>query len=103
MAIHEPKVYAGLNEDAIMERVSRHGHNAHKVVELPGATYENHKNPLDLVLGFVAGSAEIKIGNDTYQVAAGDKMNIPGGRPHSATIGAEGVTYFVTQCEQCTD
>ena len=35
MAIYEPKVYAGLNEDQICEHVSRHGHNAHKVVEQP--------------------------------------------------------------------
>ncbi|MBK8033926.1 MAG: hypothetical protein J0M07_10480 [Anaerolineae bacterium] len=103
MAIHEPKVYVGLTEDQICEHVSRHGHNAHKVVELPHATYENHRNSQDLVLGFASGSAKITIGKDVFNVAAGDRLNIPGNRPHSGVVGAEGIVYFVTQCENCTD
>lgn len=103
MSLYEPQVYAGLSEDAICERVSRHGHNAHKVVELPHASYENHKNTNDLVLGFVTGSADIRIGEEVFHVVGGDKMNIPGGRPHSGLVGAEGIVYYVTQCENCTD
>jgi hypothetical protein len=30
-------------------------------------------------------------------------LNIPGNRPHSGVVGAEGIVYFVTQCENCTD
>ncbi|MBE2272451.1 MAG: AraC family ligand binding domain-containing protein [Anaerolinea sp.] len=97
MAIHEPGVYAGMDEAAINEQVSRQGHTARKVEEPPGAVYDNHKNAHDLVLAFVRGSAEIRIGEETFHVAGGDRLNIPGDQPHSARVGADGVTYYMTQ------
>ena len=103
MGIHEPKVYAGLDEMAIYERVSRHGHTAQRVVEEPGVLREVNKSDCDLVLAFVAGSADVRIGAEVFHVVSGDKLNIPGGRPHSTLVGEYGVLYYVTQVEGCTD
>lgn len=57
----------------------------------------------DLVLAFLRGSAEIRIGDQVYHCVPGDKLNIPGVMPHSGVVGTEGVVYLMTQVVNCAD
>jgi hypothetical protein len=86
-----------MDETQICERLSREGYNPRRVAEPPGAIYENHRNAHDMLLAFVTGSADVRIGRDLYHCVGGDRLNIPGDIEHSATIGADGVVYFMTQ------
>lgn len=103
MGIHERQYYRNLKEDEIFARLSCEGHTPSRVVDAPGTVYDSHMNSYDLVLAFIKGSAEIKIGDTVYPCIAGDKLNIPGSRPHSAVVGQYGVVYYVTQTVNCSD
>lgn len=103
MGIYERQAYINLSEDQIFSRLTSEGHTPRRVVEAPGALYDSHTNPCDLVLAFLRGSAEIRVGNQVYHCVAGDKLNIPGSLPHSAVVGTQGVVYLMTQVENCSD
>lgn len=103
MGIHQPQIYAGMDETQICERLGREGYNARRVVEPPGTVYENHKNAFDIVLAFVSGSADVTVGKNVYRCVGGDRLNIPGDQPHSAKIGADGVVYYMTEQALHTD
>lgn len=103
MGIYESQAYGNLSEDEIFGKLSCEGCAPHRVVEGPGAVYDNHRNSYDLVLAFLRGSAEVRVGQQVYHCVAGDKLNIPGDLPHSAVIGTQGVVYLMTQVVNCAD
>jgi hypothetical protein len=103
MAIHEKQYYRDLSADQIYLKLTCEGHTPRRVVEAPNAIYDSHRNPFDLVLAFLAGSAQITIGDRVYFCTPGDRLNIPGSTPHSGVVGAEGVIYLMTQMVNCAD
>ncbi len=103
MGIFERQAYINLSEDQIFGKLTLEGHTPRRVVELPGAIYDSHRNTCDLILAFLRGSAEIRVGEHVYHCVAGDKLNIPGSLPHSAVVGTMGVVYLMTQMENCSD
>ncbi|MEO8395410.1 MAG: hypothetical protein ABI700_20620 [Chloroflexota bacterium] len=103
MAIYEQQAYRSLNEYEILSKISCEGCTPHRVIEAPGAVYGTHKNSYDLILAFLRGSAEIRVGEKVYQCVAGDKLNIPGRLPHSAVVGKKGVVYLLTQVVSAAD
>jgi|SRR4051812_28357521 len=103
MAIYEHQIYSNLNETEILNKVSCEGYAPRRVIEAPGAIYSTHKNAYDLVLAFLRGSAEIRVGGNVYHCVAGDKLNIPGELPHSAVVGTKGVVYLLTQVVSAAD
>lgn len=103
MGIYENQKYGGLSEDEIFARLTCEGHRPIRVIEQPGAIYDSHLNTYDLVLAFLRGSAEIRVGEQVYHCIPGDKLNIPGSLPHSAVVGTQGVVYLMTQVVNCAD
>ncbi len=103
MGIYESQTYARLNEDEIFAQLACEGYAPRRVNEVPGSVYDCHRNDCDLVLAFLRGSAEVRVGDHVYHCVAGDKLNIPGVLPHSAVVGTEGVVYLMTQLENCAD
>lgn len=103
MGIYERQAYINLNEDEIFGQITREGYTPRRVVEAPGSVYDSHTNPCDLVLAFLRGSAEIRVGEHVYHCVPGDKLNIPGCLPHSAVVGTQGLVYLMTQVENCSD
>jgi len=103
MSIHQMNFYSELSEAEIRDRMSREGFSPRRVAELPGAIYEPHKNPTDMLLVFIAGSADVTIGDKTYHCRAGDRLEIPGHIKHSALIGEQGVVYLMTCKEMMAD
>lgn len=103
MGIYERQKYSGLSEDEIFARLTCEGHRPTRVVDPPGAIYDSHLNTYDLVLAFLRGSAEIRVGEQVYHCIPGDKLNIPGSLPHSGIVGTQGVVYLMTQVVNCAD
>ncbi len=103
MGIYEPGAYSHLSEDQILGRLTCEGHRPRRVVEQPGAIYQSHRNSYDLVLAFLRGSADIRVGDHLFHCVSGDKLNIPGSTPHSGVVGTEGVVYLMTQVVNCAD
>jgi quercetin dioxygenase-like cupin family protein len=103
MAWHKPAFYHGTDESDICEALAREGYRPQRIEEPPGAIYDSHKNLTDLVLAYIQGSAEVRIGDRTYECKAGDRLMIPRNIEHSAKIGSEGVVYLMTEIEILAD
>ena len=103
MALHEPKAYQNMSEDQIRVEMGKHGYDPKRVEEPAGAVYEPHKNPTDLLLVFLQGSSEVRVGDKTFHCEAGDRLQIPGSVEHSAKVGQDGVVYLLTEIELIGD
>ena len=99
----KPGYYLGRSENEIAVDLGREGLTPKRIIEQPGSRYDSHKNAYDILMAFVQGSAEIRIGQRTYKCHAGDRLIIRGGVEHSATVGTSGCIYFMTQCPTCAD
>jgi hypothetical protein len=103
MGIFEPRAYVGLSDDQIYSRICSEGGIPRLVKEDPGAIFDAHRNPCDMVLAFLRGSAEIRVGEKVYHCVSGDRLTIHGSTPHSAVVGTQGVVYLLAEVVTCTD
>jgi mannose-6-phosphate isomerase-like protein (cupin superfamily) len=60
----------------------------------PGDRYARHSHTYHKVLFCVEGSIRFLVGEaeEPFDVAPGDRLDLPPGRPHSAMVGPSGVT-----------
>ena len=58
----------------------------------PGFVYGKHSHPYHKVLVCTAGSIVFHTPSRDIALTAGDRMDLPAGTLHSATVGPEGVT-----------
>ena len=58
----------------------------------PGYFYSEHQHPYHKVLYCTSGSIVFQTPNGDVRLGPGDRLDLPPGTPHSATVGPEGVT-----------
>ena len=58
----------------------------------PGYRYGEHRHPFHKVLFCVRGSITFHTLNGDIRLGPGDRLDLPPGTPHSATVGDKGVT-----------
>ena len=58
----------------------------------PGYVYGEHKHPYHKVLYCTVGSITFHTPAGDVVLGPGDRLDLPAGTPHSATVGPEGVT-----------
>jgi quercetin dioxygenase-like cupin family protein len=58
----------------------------------PGFVYSEHQHPYHKILFCVAGSITFHTPAGDIELEPGHRLDLPPGTPHSATVGAEGVT-----------
>jgi quercetin dioxygenase-like cupin family protein len=61
----------------------------------PGTVYPEHLHQDKVSIFITEGSLELKIGDESYLLKAGDRFNIPPQVPHSGVVGQEGCQYVV--------
>lgn len=54
----------------------------------PGSSWEEHQHPEDQVTSVIAGEIDFIVGGRPVHLTAGQLAALPGGVPHSATVGA---------------
>jgi quercetin dioxygenase-like cupin family protein len=57
-----------------------------------GYRYERHEHPYHKVLFCIAGSITFHLGENDRRLEAGDRLDLPAGTAHAATVGPHGVT-----------
>lgn len=92
-----------MSEDQVRVELSKRGYNPQRIEEPPGAVYDGHKNPTDLLLAYLKGSADVRVGDREFHCTAGDLLEIPGNTEHSARVGENGVVYLMTELELIGD
>lgn len=58
----------------------------------PGSSWEQHQHPQDQVTIVLSGVIDFVVAGQPVRLAAGETAVLPGGTPHSATVGDEAVT-----------
>jgi quercetin dioxygenase-like cupin family protein len=61
----------------------------------PGSEWEEHHHPEDQLTIVLQGEIVFRSGGDEIHLGPGQQVLIPGGVPHSATVGGEVVTLNV--------
>ena len=64
--------------------------------DAPGATYEAHSHPYHKTLVCTAGSITFYTPDGDVRLTAGDRLDLPAGTVHRATVGPDGVTCVET-------
>lgn len=68
------------------------GLHPHTWSNRPGHVYSEHEHPYHKVLFCLEGSIVFHTPDDDFSLTAGDRIDLAPNTPHSATVGAEGVT-----------
>ena len=58
----------------------------------PGYRYGEHQHPFHKVLFCVRGSITFHTSDGDIRLGPEDRLDLPAGTPHSATVGSDGVT-----------
>lgn len=58
----------------------------------PGYVYGEHQHSYHKVLFCIAGSITFHTPDGDVELEPGDRLDLPPGTPHSATVGSSGVT-----------
>ncbi len=58
----------------------------------PGFAYAEHRHPFHKVLFCLRGSITFHTPEGDIDLVPGDRLDLPAGTPHGATVGAQGVT-----------
>jgi quercetin dioxygenase-like cupin family protein len=53
----------------------------------PGSSWEEHRHPEDQVTSVIEGEIDFVVAGTPVHLAAGELAALPGGVPHSATVG----------------
>lgn len=56
----------------------------------PGDRYARHTHPYTKILYCVTGSIDFSLDGRVIHLRAGDRMVVPAGTPHEATVGPDG-------------
>lgn len=83
---------AGAARTVAAARFAAEGLVPHAWSNAPGVRYEVHQHAQHKVLFCVAGSITFHIEGRDFTLGPGDRLDLPAGTAHSATVGPDGVT-----------
>lgn len=92
--MYVPKYYKTLSQNQIAESIQKDGFDPVYFNTPPGYIYSSHEHPETKLLAYLAGSMKVKVGGNTFECLARDKLLIPGNTLHSAIVGPEGCEFF---------
>lgn len=83
---------AGPDRAVLIERLRREGLDPAPWSNGPGDTYAAHSHGYDKVLVVAAGSIRFETDAGVVDLAVGDRLDLPAGTRHEASVGGDGVT-----------
>lgn len=83
-------------ESAIVARLRAQGLRGYPWSNGPGNVYAEHRHPYHKVIYVVRGSItfDLPATHQALELAAGDRIGLPAGTLHGATVGAEGMLCY---------
>lgn len=81
---------AGRDEPAVLDRIREMGLSPQAWRNGPGDGYESHIHGYDKILFCVNGSIVFHTDTGDVPLDAGDRLDLPAGTRHAATVGPEG-------------
>jgi quercetin dioxygenase-like cupin family protein len=84
---------SGADHEAVAQAVfTAEGLISHSWSNAPGFVYGEHQHPYHKVLICVSGSITFYTPQGDVLLEPGDRLDLPAGTRHSATVGPDGVT-----------
>lgn len=83
------------SEAALRARLASDGFDARAWTDAPGAHYASHAHENDESLWVLAGEITFEVADVAYRLGPGDRLQLPAGTRHAATVGADGATYLI--------
>ena len=83
------------SEQELHARLVNEGFAAMSWSDPPGRTYPPHRHDHDESLWCVRGDITFHVAGCDYRLAPGDRLMLPRGTTHAATVGADGATYLI--------
>jgi glyoxylate utilization-related uncharacterized protein len=77
---------------SIEERLRGEADDVHGWSNGPGDRYTRHSHAYTKILYCVSGSIDFALDDRVLHLRAGDRMELPAGTAHAATVGPEGCT-----------
>ena len=74
------------------------GLDPHTWSNAPGYVYGEHHHPYHKVLFCIEGSITFRTPDGDVPLGLGDRLDLPAGTEHSATVGPDGVTCMEAAC-----
>lgn len=81
-----------MSRDSAVDAFAAEGLSPHTWSNGPGYVYAEHSHPYHKVLFCIEGSIVFHTEDGDILMTAGDRMDLPAGTAHGATVGPEGVT-----------
>ena len=91
---YAPNIHAGLDPQAVLDRLRRDGWHPIPITDAPGSIYPPHAHATTKLLAILSGSMDVKVGDETWRCLPGDQVIIPGGVEHAALVGPDGCRFF---------
>ena len=82
----------GASRDDLMARLRAEADGCHAWSNGPGDRYAEHAHQYEKVLYCVEGSITFTLRDRDVRLGPGDRMVLPPGTPHGATVGPQGCT-----------
>jgi quercetin dioxygenase-like cupin family protein len=82
-------------EAALRARLAVEGFEPLAWTDAPGARYAPHAHENDESLWVLAGEITFEVAGASYRLGPGDRLRLPAGTRHAATVGADGATYLI--------
>jgi quercetin dioxygenase-like cupin family protein len=82
-------------EAALRARLAADGFGASLWRDAPGAHYAPHVHEQDECLWVLAGEITFEVAGRAYRLGSGDRLRLPAGTRHAATVGDEGASYLI--------
>ena|SRR5262245_52626917 len=77
-------------------RLEEEGYSVFQWSDNPGTSYAPHSHPDDQSHWILSGKLELRVGDETYTLCAGDRDFLPTNTTHSAFVpGNEPVVYLI--------
>lgn len=86
---------AAPTEEELHVRLANEGFAVMSWSDPPRRTYAPHHHDHDESLWCIRGEITFHIARRDYRLGPGDRLVLPRGTVHAATVGAEGATYLI--------
>jgi len=86
----------GPNADELKQRLRSEGYSVFQWSDAPGTQYGPHEHGEDQSHWILSGELDLRVGDETYTLRAGDRDFLPANTTHSAFVpGDEPVVYLI--------
>ena len=95
-AFHRWERATPLTEEEAEARLHQEGYSSFRWYDVPGTLYPRHWHESDEVIWVLSGEIHFTVGNETFTLQKGDRLDLPAKTPHIAKVpDSGGVTYIV--------